>query len=42
MLKVLDLDLTDEQAADKFKKEIEASLSDTYRRMDNWIHANKD
>jgi phosphatidylinositol-4,5-bisphosphate 3-kinase len=35
---MLSLDLTDEQASEKFLKEVKNSLSTFSRRLDNWIH----
>eukprot|EP00515_Schizochytrium_aggregatum_P004768 CAMPEP_0202051072 /NCGR_PEP_ID=MMETSP0963-20130614/4400_1 /ASSEMBLY_ACC=CAM_ASM_000494 /TAXON_ID=4773 /ORGANISM="Schizochytrium aggregatum, Strain ATCC28209" /LENGTH=64 /DNA_ID=CAMNT_0048616211 /DNA_START=67 /DNA_END=261 /DNA_ORIENTATION=- len=34
----LALDKSDKEAADMFKREINNSLNDTYRRVDNLIH----
>jgi hypothetical protein len=38
LLKQLSLDMGDEEAQIKFKKEISGSLANKYRRFDNMIH----
>lgn len=34
----LSLDLSDQEASEKFKKEIRISLNDKWRKVDNLIH----